>query len=147
MVKKPVSIYQVTYDPNGGTGNKYIDLMLYTIGVIHTLLEDKNSYFAYEREKYMFTKRNLAADSSEKDYSIGDLMEISGNVVLYAQWQEKTTDLKSEIMPIKANSPVIDDKKEFMETLDNSRIEIYARISMISLCLLCVYVSKSKKLQ
>ena len=77
----PPNYYEVTYNANGGVGS-YIDTVQY--GTQYALLTPTEA--GISREGYIFTGWNTVADGSGTAYYPGQLVTITGNLRLYAQW-------------------------------------------------------------
>lgn len=76
--------YYVTYNGNGATGGFTTDETAYEEGNNVTVAAN-----GYTRSGYTFNGWNTAADGSGTAYSAGGtISSISGNVTLYAQWEE-----------------------------------------------------------
>ena len=73
--------YTITFDANGGVGE--MAAQTFEVGV-DTALNANN----FTRENYKFTGWNTAADGSGATYADeGAILELSGDMTLYAQWQ------------------------------------------------------------
>jgi len=75
--------YQVTYNPNGGSGQ------------IVNLTVNANSTHTVSNQGYSWTGRtltsfNTAANGSGTRYNIGQSFTVTGNITLFAQWTEVT---------------------------------------------------------
>lgn len=79
--------YTVTYDANGGTGTVPVDQNSpYVINSEVTIL-DKGEL---TKEDHDFAGWNTLADGTGTSYAAGDKIDqLTGNVILYAQWTEK----------------------------------------------------------
>ena len=76
--------YTITFDANGGTGS--MEPQRFEVGVDTALNTN-----AFTRENYKFTGWNTAADGSGATYADpGAILELSGDMTLYAQWQFQT---------------------------------------------------------
>jgi hypothetical protein len=73
-------MFIVTYDANGGEGTMQPDTFYY--GVSKQLSEVK-----YTKSSHSFTKWNTKADGNGIPYEDGQVLMISKNVTLYAQWE------------------------------------------------------------
>jgi len=79
-----IPYYTVTYDPNGGSG------MLFLAGGItnsHTVLTVESVGFS--RTGYTFKGWNTQADGGGTTYAPGDILTVTSNITLYAQWEEE----------------------------------------------------------
>ncbi len=73
--------YTITFNANGGEGN--MEPQRFEVGVDTALNTN-----AFTRENYKFTGWNTAADGSGATYADeGAILELSGDMTLYAQWQ------------------------------------------------------------
>ena len=73
--------YTVTFDANGGVGE--MAAQTFEVGV-----ETRLNANAFTRTDYKFTGWNTAADGSGATYSNeGAILELTGDMTLYAQWQ------------------------------------------------------------
>ena len=73
--------YTITFDGNGGTGK--MDPQTFEVGIDAQLQAN-----AFTRENYEFTGWNTAADGSGATYADeGAILELTGDMTLYAQWQ------------------------------------------------------------
>ncbi len=73
--------YTITFNANGGTGN--MEPQRFEVGVDTALNPN-----AFTRENYKFTGWNTAADGSGATYADeGAILELTGDMTLYAQWQ------------------------------------------------------------
>ena len=73
--------YTITFNANGGEGN--MEPQRFEVGVDTAL-----NTIAFTRENYKFTGWNTAADGSGATYADeGAILELSGDMTLYAQWQ------------------------------------------------------------
>ena len=73
--------YTITFNANGGEGN--MEPQRFEVGV-ETALNTN----AFTRENYKFTGWNTAADGSGATYAdAGAILELTGDMTLYAQWQ------------------------------------------------------------
>ena len=76
--------YTITFNANGGEGN--MEAQTFEVG-IDTQLQAN----AFTRENYKFIGWNTAADGSGATYADeGAILELSGDMTLYAQWQFQT---------------------------------------------------------
>ncbi|MBP5282807.1 MAG: choice-of-anchor J domain-containing protein, partial [Lachnospiraceae bacterium] len=73
--------YTVTYDANGGSGTM-VDENTYTF--MSEACVKKNTFTAPENKSFLCW--NTEADGSGTDYHYNDLITMTGNVTLYAQW-------------------------------------------------------------
>ena len=73
--------YTITFNANGGEGS--MEPQRFEVGVDTALNTN-----AFTRENYKFTGWNTAADGSGATYAdAGAILELSGDMTLYAQWQ------------------------------------------------------------
>ena len=73
--------YTITFEPNGGTGEA--TTQTFEVGVDTALNPNP-----FTRTDYKFTGWNTAADGSGATYSDGGaILELTGDMTLYAQWQ------------------------------------------------------------
>ena len=76
--------YTITFNANGGTGS--MEPQRFEVGVDTALNTN-----AFTRENYKFTGWNTAADGSGATYAdAGAILELTGDMTLYAQWQFQT---------------------------------------------------------
>ena len=102
--------YTVTYNNNGGSGSMSDQNSPYYVGSTVTVLAN-----SYTKEGYNFEKWNTAADGSGQDYATGSTFTITGDTVLYAQW---------EAVPVPV--PVYDSAVTFTAQEDNSVLGLSA---------------------
>ena len=81
------TLYTLTYDPNGGTGEMADES--YESGATVTV---KNNTFTAPKDKG-FDGWNTAADGSGTAYKPGDSFVISANTTLYARWSAVTAEV------------------------------------------------------
>ena len=75
--------YTITFDANGGKGS--MEPQRFEVGVDTAL---NANAFTSEGDKYKFIGWNTAADGSGATYADkGAILELTGNMTLYAQWQ------------------------------------------------------------
>lgn len=84
-----ITTHNVTYDPNGGVGSSYSQS--HNHNSTHTVLSDSDAKLGYYRDGYKFTGWNSKADGSGTLYSATDIIMITGDVTLYAQWSKIPT--------------------------------------------------------
>ena len=73
--------YTITFDGNGGTGE--MKAQTFEVGIDTALNAN-----TFTRENYKFTDWNTAADGSGATYADeGAILELTGDMTLYAQWQ------------------------------------------------------------
>lgn len=89
-------LYNVSYDPNGGSGTMTDSSSPYVSGSSVTVMEN-----TFTQENYDFTGWNTASDGSGKSYSAGDNFTIEGDITLYAQWKT----LSGPTEPINPSKP------------------------------------------
>lgn len=82
-----INTYTITYDANGGSGSNYSVSANYSSS--HTVLASSDTNLNYVHDNYEFKGWNTKADGSGAVYSVNDMIMITGNVTLYAQWSEK----------------------------------------------------------
>ena len=83
--------YTITFDANGGEGN--MEPQRFEVGVDTALNTN-----AFTRESYKFTGWNTAADGSGATYAdAGAILELTGDMTLYAQWQFQTGWLADDV--------------------------------------------------
>gem|GEM_PF-2461315 len=75
------ALYQIQYNANGGTGTK-TDLVTPTIS--YTVLTVENT--GISRNGYTFKAWNTSADGSGSSYNPENIISITGNITLFAQW-------------------------------------------------------------
>ena len=73
------SNYQVTYNPNGGLGS--INAINVAANSYHTVTNQ-----GYTRNGFTFTGWNTRPDGLGVNYTNGQLIYVTGNITLYAQW-------------------------------------------------------------
>lgn len=81
--------FQVTYDPNGGTGS-HVDTDI-TPGTAYTVLAPGE--VEIERAGYTFAAWNTEPDGGGVSYAPGDMRPITEDLTLYAQWIASSADL------------------------------------------------------
>ena len=83
--------YTITFDANGGEGS--MEPQRFEVGVDTALNTN-----AFTRESYKFTGWNTAADGSGATYAdAGAILELTGDMTLYAQWQFQTGWLADDV--------------------------------------------------
>lgn len=90
-------MFTVTYDANGGTGELADENSPYMTGSTVTVLEN-----AFTKADYVFISWNTAADGSGTAYDPGDTFVITGDVVLYAQYDAaipQTGNTSAAVLP------------------------------------------------
>ncbi|MBO4875331.1 MAG: InlB B-repeat-containing protein [Bacteroidales bacterium] len=75
------NLVTVSFDSNGGSG--YMSPQTFTIGVVQALSSN-----SFTREDYVFSGWNTSANGTGTAYSDGQVITISSNITLYAQWQD-----------------------------------------------------------
>ena len=76
--------YTITFNANGGTGN--MEPQRFEVGIDTALNAN-----TFTRENYKFIGWNTAADGSGATYDdAGAILELTGDMTLYAQWQFQT---------------------------------------------------------
>ena len=78
--------YTVTYDANGGSGTMTDPNSPYAYGVTATVLTN-----GFTRSGYTFTGWNTQADGKGRSCKAGDSINVTGNIVLYAQWSKNSS--------------------------------------------------------
>ena len=73
------TLYYIRFEPNGGTGNMNVQFFPQNVAQVV-------SSNTFVRSGYAFTGWNTAADGSGTSYSMNDVITLSGNITLYAQW-------------------------------------------------------------
>lgn len=79
-LKLAVPTYTVTYDANGGSGTMTDKNSPYAYGAAATVLTN-----GFTRSRYTFTGWNTQADGKGTSCKAGDSIDVTGNIVLYAQ--------------------------------------------------------------
>ena len=83
--------YTITFDGNGGEGS--MEPQRFEVGVDTALNTN-----AFTRENYKFIGWNTAADGSGATYAdAGAILELTGDMTLYAQWQFQTGWLADDV--------------------------------------------------
>jgi uncharacterized repeat protein (TIGR02543 family) len=83
--------YTITFNANGGEGS--MEPQRFEVGVDTALNTN-----AFTRENYKFTGWNTAADGSGATYAdAGAILELTGDMTLYAQWQFQTGWLADDV--------------------------------------------------
>ncbi|MCC8123263.1 MAG: InlB B-repeat-containing protein, partial [Oscillospiraceae bacterium] len=83
----PLSAFSVTYLPNGGTGT-FTDSDL-VAGSLYTIKSAAET--GITRPGYTFVSWNTAPDGTGTTYVPGDVIHITGDLTLYAQWVAEMT--------------------------------------------------------
>ena len=83
--KLKLATYTVTYDANGGSGTT-TDPTAYATGEKAKVKEN-----GFNRNGYTFTGWNMQEDGKGKSWKAGDIIDVTGNIVLYAQWSENSS--------------------------------------------------------
>ena len=78
--------YTVTYDANGGSGTMTDINSPYAYGATATVLTN-----GFTRSGYTFTGWNTQADGKGTSCKAGDSINVTGNIVLYAQWSKNSS--------------------------------------------------------
>ena len=76
-------LFEATYDANGGTGGA---VRAYLSGAEHTVLDIEDTDIT--KADYIFIGWNTAADGSGDAFESGDEFPMTGNITLYAQWEQ-----------------------------------------------------------
>ena len=85
-LKLAVPTYTVTYDGNGADSGKTTDPTAYTTGEKATVQAN-----GFTRSGYTFTGWNTQADGKGMSCKAGDSIDVTGNIVLYAQWSKNSS--------------------------------------------------------
>ena len=102
--------YSVTYDSNGGTGSYVEDDIDYDDA--HQVLSVTAT--GITRSGYTFLGWNTRADGTGADYAPDDILYITGDITLYAQWQADQTQPPDPPTP-----PDIDDEGPELDTTNH----------------------------
>ena len=78
--------YTVTYDANGGSGTMTDKNSPYAYGATATVLTN-----GFTRSGYTFTGWNTQADGKGTSCKAGDSINVTGNIILYAQWSKNSS--------------------------------------------------------
>ena len=78
--------YTVTYNANGGSGMMTDPNSPYAYGATATVLTN-----GFTRSGYTFTGWNTQADGKGTSCKAGDSINVTGNIVLYAQWSKNSS--------------------------------------------------------
>ena len=78
--------YTVTYDANGGSGTMTDKNSPYAYGAAATVLTN-----GFTRSGYTFTGWNTKADGKGTSCKAGDSINVTGNIILYAQWSKNSS--------------------------------------------------------
>ncbi len=97
-----IEYYYITYLGNGGAG-KTLDDTAYRIG--DDVVAKANEF---TREGYTFDSWNTKADGSGTRYIPGDVVNMTGDITLYAQWTPDTPASKTYTVTYKADGNVVD---------------------------------------
>jgi len=74
--------YTISYDANGGSGST-VDSNAYQLDARATVMDN-----SFQRYGYTFDGWNTKANGSGTDYDPGDTIIVTGDMTLYAQWEE-----------------------------------------------------------
>ena len=85
-LKLDVPTYTVTYDANGGSGTMTDKNSPYAYGTAATVLTN-----GFTRSGYTFTGWNTQADGKGTSCKAGVSIDVTGNIVLYAQWSKNSS--------------------------------------------------------
>lgn len=131
--------YTVTYDANGGTG-KVADPNNYAVNDVVTVLSGKG----LSKDGSTFSGWNTAADGSGVSYVAGSTFTITGNVILYAQWEKKGAVAPTPAAPTSAASHV---KTTAVKTGDGSFLWGYALVMALTGIIIYInlYLRRKKK--
>ena len=109
----PPPVFLVTYDPNGGEGERHEDPV--SPGVPYTIRD-----MGYTRSGYTFDGWNTSTDGSGINYEISQIVTLSSNLTLYAKWKSSpvllvtyypnggTGDIVEESVPFGASYTIRD---------------------------------------
>ena len=86
QTKMTAQTYTVTYDANGGSGTMTDKNSPYAYGAAATVLTN-----GFTRSRYTFTGWNTQADGKGTSCKAGDSIDVTGNIVLYAQWSKNSS--------------------------------------------------------
>ena len=78
--------YTVTYNANGGSGMMTDPNSPYAYGATATVLTN-----GFTRSGYTFTGWNTWADGKGTSCKVGDIIDVTGNIILYAQWSKNSS--------------------------------------------------------
>ena len=78
--------YTVTYDANGGSGTMTDKNSPYAYGAEATVLTN-----GFTRSGYTFTGWNTQEDGKGTSCKAGDSINVTGNIILYAQWSKNSS--------------------------------------------------------
>jgi len=81
--------FTITFDPNGGLGDPFVQ---WVPGGMHTLLHEV-SHENIDGTPVQFMGWNTAADGSGTNYLINEHIDITEDMILYAQWNIMSTTL------------------------------------------------------
>ena len=84
--KMTAQTYTVTYDANGGSGTMTDKNSPYADGAAATVLTN-----GFTRSRYTFTGWNTQADGKGTSCKAGDIIDVTENIVLYAQWSKNSS--------------------------------------------------------
>lgn len=84
--KLNLQTYTVTYDANGGSGTMTDKNSPYADGTAATVLTN-----GFTRDGYTFTGWNTQADGKGTSCKAGDSIDVTRNIVLYAQWTRNSS--------------------------------------------------------
>ncbi len=85
-LKLAVPTYTVTYRGNGADSGETTDNTAYAPGTTATVKEN-----GFTRSRYTFTGWNTQADGKGTSCKAGDSIDVTGNIVLYAQWTRNSS--------------------------------------------------------
>ena len=86
--KKIVTFVKVTFDANGGTGE--MRPQQYVVGSPQVL---RSNEFTSDTEGYVFVCWNTMPDGSGTSYLDGQIITVTSDITLYAQWKQMWVDL------------------------------------------------------
>ena len=86
--KKIITFVTVTFDANGGTGE--MRPQQYVVGSPQVL---RSNEFTYDTEGYVFVCWNTMPDGSGTSYLDGQIITVTSDITLYAQWKQMWVDL------------------------------------------------------
>ena len=82
----PVTTYTITYEANAGGDSVTGTMATQTAKAAEYVIVAQN---AFVRDSYYFVGWNTAADGSGTKRAAGEVIELSANITLYAQWEQK----------------------------------------------------------